>query len=65
MERKTAVILSIGIITTALTAFALAKKKPYVASAIMGSFGAFGLIYTLLVKEEVDQIRASLGPIQT
>ena len=47
MERKTVVILSIGIITATLTAFAFAKKKPYIASAIMGSFGALGLIYTL------------------
>lgn len=63
MEKETAGLLSIGIIITALTAFALVKKKPYVASAIMGSFGALGLIYTLLVKKEVDQISANLGLI--
>ncbi len=48
MEKETAVFLSIGIITAGLTAFALAKKKPYIATTIMGSFGALGLIYTLL-----------------
>ena len=63
MEKETAVRLTIGIITTTLAAFTLVKKNPHVASAIMGTFGAFGLIYTLLVKKEVDQIRASLGPI--
>ncbi len=63
MEKETAVLLTIGILITTLTAFTLVKKTPHVASAIMGTFGAFGLIYTLLVKKEVDQIRASLGPI--
>ena len=48
MEKETAVFLSIGIITAGLTAFALAKKKPYLATIIMGSFSGFGLIYTLL-----------------
>lgn len=48
MEKETAVFLSIGIITAGLTAFALAKKKPYIATIIMGSFSGLGLIYTLL-----------------
>ena len=60
MERKTVVILSIGVITASLTAFALAKKKPHIASAIMGTFGAFGLIYGLLRNQEIDEIRAQL-----
>jgi len=47
MEYKTVVILSIGIITATLTAFAFEKKKPYVASAILGCVSAFGLIYNL------------------
>ena len=60
MERKTVVILSIGVITASLTAFALAKKKPYIASAIMGTFGAFGFIYSLLRNQELDEIQAQL-----
>ena len=63
MELKTAVPLSIGIITATLTAFALAKKKPYIAIAIMGSFGAFGLVYSLLIKKEVDEIRTQMEVI--
>ena len=48
MEKETAVLLSIGVITAGFTAFALAKKKPYIATTIMGTFSALGLIYTLL-----------------
>jgi len=48
MEKETAVLLSLGIITAGFTALALAKKKPYIATTIMGSFSALGLIYTLL-----------------
>ena len=48
MEREQAVLLSITILAGSLTAFALAKKKPYISSVIMGSFGAFSLIYSLL-----------------
>ena len=47
MKRETAIALSIGTITAFLTAFALAKKRPYIASTIMGTFSALGLIYTL------------------
>lgn len=60
MDNKIAVPLSIGIITATLTAFAFAKKKPYIATAIMGTIGAFSLIYNLLIKEEVDVIRTQL-----
>lgn len=60
MNRETAVPLSIGIITATLTAFAFAKKKPHIAMAIMGSIGTFSLIYNLLIKEEVDEIRTQL-----
>lgn len=52
MKRETFTILSIGIITATLTAYAISKKRPYIASSIMGSFSALGLIYTLM-KEKV------------
>ena len=48
MERKTAVILATAILTATSLAYAHAKKKPHVSAAIMGSLGAFGLIYTLM-----------------
>ena len=63
MDNKTAVSLSIGIITATLTAFAFAKKKPHITMAIMGSLGAFSLIYNLLIKEEVDIIRTQMEMI--
>ena len=53
MVTKNAVALSIGVIAVSLTAFAIEKKKPYIASVIFGSLGAFGLIYSLLRTKEV------------
>ena len=47
MKRETAILLSIAVLTGTLTAYAISKKRPYIASAIMGSFSALGLIYTL------------------
>jgi len=61
MKKETAVILSIGIITASLMAYNLSKKKPYLASTIFGSLGAFGLIYSLLIKQEVDDVKIQLG----
>lgn len=60
MKRETAITMSIGVIIATLTAYAYIKKKPYIASAIMGGVGALGLINALLTKEEVDEIRARL-----
>ncbi len=47
MKRETAIILSIAVLAGTLTAYSISKKRPYVASAIMGSFSALGLIYSL------------------
>ena len=53
MKIETTVILSIGIIAAALTAYSISKEKPYIASAILGSFSVLGLIYTLMREREV------------
>ncbi len=63
MEMKTAIPLSIGVIAITFTAFALAKKRPYISSAIFGSLGAFGLVYGLLASNEISEIRSQLGEI--
>ena len=47
MKPETATILAIGILIAASSAYAFSKEKPYLASAIMGSFSALGLIYAL------------------
>ncbi len=47
MKKETAILLSIGILASSLTAYAISKERPYIASAILGSFSAFGLIYVL------------------
>jgi len=47
MKPETATFLAIGVLASTFTAYALYKEKPYIASAIMGSF------YALLKEREV------------
>jgi len=61
MGRESAIIFSIAIISGTLVSYYYVNKKPYIASAILGSFGAFGLIYTLLMKGEVNEIRTQMN----
>ena len=48
MKPETATLLIIGILAASFTAYAYSKEKPHVASAIMGSFSALSLVYSLL-----------------
>ncbi len=53
MKPETAVLLSIGILTATTAAYAYAKKKPHIASSLMGTLGAMGLIYTFIREAQV------------
>ncbi len=61
MKPETAILLSIGVLAGTVIAYAYSKEKPYISTMIMGSLGAFGLIYTLIKREEVSEIRTQLG----
>ena len=60
MKRETVVLLSISAISVALATFAIHKKRPELAGYIMSLFSVTGLIYSLISKVEVDEMRAQL-----
>lgn len=60
MDQKTAVLLSTGAISVALATFAIHKKKPELAGYVMSLFSVTGLIYSLISKVEVGEMRAQL-----